>query len=105
MDTGLNERMIKFVRDLGKAIGLDLEVIVESLTDGTRIVIFGDGSEILLRRKAAALDALQHVVNAAFRHEHPDRHIVVDCLDYRNCLLYTSPSPRDGLLSRMPSSA
>ena len=23
----------------------------------------------------------------------------------KNCLLYTSPSPRDGLLSRMPSSA
>ena len=25
--------------------------------------------------------------------------------DYTDCLLYTSPSPRDGLLSRMPSSA
>ena len=25
--------------------------------------------------------------------------------DYNDCLLYTSPSPRDGLLSRMPSSA
>ena len=25
--------------------------------------------------------------------------------DPRSCLLYTSPSPRDGLLSRMPSSA
>ena len=24
---------------------------------------------------------------------------------YGDCLLYTSPSPRDGLLSRMPSSA
>ena len=24
---------------------------------------------------------------------------------YWDCLLYTSPSPRDGLLSRMPSSA
>ena len=24
---------------------------------------------------------------------------------YDTCLLYTSPSPRDGLLSRMPSSA
>ena len=24
---------------------------------------------------------------------------------YMTCLLYTSPSPRDGLLSRMPSSA
>ena len=29
-------------------------------------------------------------------------HIVEACF---NCLLYTSPSPRDGLLSRMPSSA
>ena len=26
-------------------------------------------------------------------------------LDVNGCLLYTSPSPRDGLLSRMPSSA
>ena len=25
--------------------------------------------------------------------------------EYNACLLYTSPSPRDGLLSRMPSSA
>ena len=25
--------------------------------------------------------------------------------NYNTCLLYTSPSPRDGLLSRMPSSA
>ena len=25
--------------------------------------------------------------------------------EYTPCLLYTSPSPRDGLLSRMPSSA
>ena len=26
-------------------------------------------------------------------------------IKFRCCLLYTSPSPRDGLLSRMPSSA
>ena len=26
-------------------------------------------------------------------------------INYAPCLLYTSPSPRDGLLSRMPSSA
>ena len=26
-------------------------------------------------------------------------------VQYRTCLLYTSPSPRDGLLARMPSSA
>ena len=27
------------------------------------------------------------------------------CIELYPCLLYTSPSPRDGLLSRMPSSA
>ena len=35
--------------------------------------------------------------------------VVLDGYDYErkydDCLLYTSPSPRDGLLSRMPSSA
>ena len=31
--------------------------------------------------------------------------VSVDYLLCRTCLLYTSPSPRDGLLSRMPSSA
>ena len=30
---------------------------------------------------------------------------VKEYLRYMGCLLYTSPSPRDGLLSRMPSSA
>ena len=32
-------------------------------------------------------------------------HLVTDCAEGGDCLLYTSPSPRDGLLSRMPSSA
>ena len=36
-----------------------------------------------------------------------DSHILIDygAADGGTCLLYTSPSPRDGLLSRMPSSA
>ena len=29
----------------------------------------------------------------------------VKCKDFKHCLLYTSPSPRDATLSRMPSSA
>ena len=32
-------------------------------------------------------------------------HLEIETTIYRYCLLYTSPSPRDGLLSRMPSSA
>ena len=35
-------------------------------------------------------------------HQHLKKAIM---LSFRICLLYTSPSPRDGLLSRMPSSA
>ena len=34
---------------------------------------------------------------------HPDQPCEVTLVE--SCLLYTSPSPRDGLLSRMPSSA
>ena len=32
-----------------------------------------------------------------------ENHAEINCLN--NCLLYTSPSPRDATLSRMPSSA
>ena len=31
--------------------------------------------------------------------------MILNILKSDDCLLYTSPSPRDGLLSRMPSSA
>ena len=33
------------------------------------------------------------------------RHVTTIYAEDEDCLLYTSPSPRDGLLSRMPSSA
>ena len=37
---------------------------------------------------------------------HPDRPKTKQYIEHLiDCLLYTSPSPRDGLLSRMPSSA
>ena len=75
--------MGEFVRDIGEALGLTLDVEVERIEDGTRVRLTGDGSEVFLQRKAAGLDALQHIVNAAFRREHADGHIVVDCLDYR----------------------
>ena len=36
---------------------------------------------------------------------YPQQVEIFDQVLYSACLLYTSPSPRDGLLSRMPSSA
>lgn len=83
MTEDLNSRMVEFVQSVTTAMGLAADVSIEPIDDGTRIVINGQDCEVLVRRKAAALDALQHVVNAAFRREHPGRHIVVDCLDYR----------------------
>ena len=43
-----------------------------------------------------------------FRHSFNNKHGEITMENVKivnNCLLYTSPSPRDGLLSRMPSSA
>jgi len=75
--------MIEFVQSVMTAMELEVEVSVEPVDDGTRIAITGNQCEALIRRKAEGLDALQHLVNAVFRREHPGRHIVVDCLDYR----------------------
>ena len=83
MDDALDTRMGEFVTEIGLALGLALEVEVERIEDGTRVRLAGDGAEALLQRRAAGLDALQHVVNAAFRREHAGGHVVVDCLDYR----------------------
>ena len=83
MSDALDTRMSEFVKEIGRALGLTLQVDVEEIEDGTRVRLAGEGSEVFLQRKAAGLDALQHVVNAAFRREHERGHIVVDCLDYR----------------------
>ena len=47
---------------------------------------------------SSSLEAFYYRV-AAMQSRYCDKHLSV------RCLLYTSPSPRDGLLSRMPSSA
>lgn len=83
MNDALDTRMSEFVEEIGTALGLALQVDVEAIEDGTRVRLAGEGSDVFLQRRAAGLDALQHVVNAAFRREHERGHIVVDCLDYR----------------------
>ena len=57
-------------------------------------------------------DRLRNVITVtAFLLENFDTNIIIKEVDSEPvfqkeaCLLYTSPSPRDGLLSRMPSSA
>ena len=49
-------------------------------------------------------EAAPGTINRLYVHEQRGIIKIVDTLN-GSCLLYTSPSPRDGLLSRMPSSA
>ena len=75
----------------------DLELITSLVDEGIRILDVGCGNGELLQSlkdkksvKGQGLELKQERVN--------------QCVS-RGCLLYTSPSPRDATLSRMPSSA
>ena len=80
----LDEKVTEFVRSITGAMGLTLDVTVEELPDNIRLNLSGEGADVLLRRKGEALDALQVVVNTAFRRDaRGDRHYVVDALGFR----------------------
>ena len=78
----------------------------EPMTEGTGIRKFKKGSpeakefmaKIRNMRKSKSMGEMR-TGGSVRGMEHPSRTRPM------NCLLYTSPSPRDGLLSRMPSSA
>jgi spoIIIJ-associated protein len=67
-----------------KAMGLTLQIDVEDTADSVRLQLSGDDADVLLRRRAETLDALQHIVNTGFRRQlKDDRTFVLDSLDYR----------------------
>ena len=79
-----NEKLIAFLKELTGALGLSLDIKVEERDDHTRLDLEGAGGEVLLRRKGEPLDAIQHIVNTAFkRGPQGEQHFVVDCLGYR----------------------
>ena len=80
----IDDKVIEFVLDVTGAMGLSLEVSVEETPDNIRLNLSGDDADVLLRRKGEALDALQVIVNTAFRRDaRGDRHFVVDALGFR----------------------
>jgi spoIIIJ-associated protein len=80
----LHDRVNAFVERTLTALGLPLEISISETPDSVRVDLSGDEGDVLLRRRAESLDALQHIVNTAFRRELDDaRSFVVDCLDYR----------------------
>jgi spoIIIJ-associated protein len=80
----LHERVREFTRQTVAAMGVPLDVTIVDAGDNIRVELSGEGGELLLRRRAEALDALQQIVNTAFRREQTDdRSFVVDSMDYR----------------------
>ncbi len=84
MTQTLQNEVRQFVADVVDAMGLEVEVVAERLDDGgMRVDIRGDDGYTLLHRKGEALDALQYIVNTAYRHEGDSQRIVVDCQGFR----------------------
>ena len=80
----LEDRVRQFLEQTLGAMGVPLDVAFVDESDNIRVELTGEGGDQLLRRRAEALDALQHIVNTAFRRElNDDRSFTVDCLDYR----------------------
>jgi spoIIIJ-associated protein len=80
----VHARVAAFMKDVLAAMGLPLAVQVNDTPDAIRIDLSGEGGEVLLRRKAEALDALQQIVNTGFRRDlDDDRSFVVDCMGFR----------------------
>jgi len=80
----LDERVITFLQDVTGAMGLSLDVATEETPDHVRLNLTGDDADVLLRRNGEPLDALQVIVNTAFRRdERGDRHYIVDALGFR----------------------
>ena len=84
MTSELDAKVIDFIRQVTGAMGLDLEVAIEETPDNIRLNLTGDGAEALLQRRGETLDALQVIVNTAFRRDaRGDRHYVVDAMGFR----------------------
>ena len=96
---------------------LDLELILRLLPSAVAVGMLGLVTSLSIARSLSArsqqlLDANQEVraqglsnmIGAFFSGSLSAGSFTRSGLSY-DCLLYTSPSPRDGLLSRMPSSA
>ena len=79
----VDQQVADFVGQVVKQMGLGLQARVETSADGTRIDLEGEGGETLLAHRGEGLQALQHVVDSAFRKQLGDKRLLVDCMGFR----------------------
>ena len=71
----------------------------------SRIEILDSAGQVLATDTSDSVFANDNSVHVTGLTDHDAIYIRISALDADDCLLYTSPSPRDATLSRMPSSA
>ena len=96
--------LVDRLRPVLESLGLDWEIVFvdDGSTDGTLAKLKALNAQDR-RLKAISLSrnfGKEIAIAAGLSYARGDAAVLMDA-----CLLYTSPSPRDGLLSRMPSSA
>ena len=77
------QQVADFVAQVVKQMGLALTAKTETTADGTRINLEGEGGDVLLARRGEGLQALQHIVDSAFRKQLGDRRLLIDCMNFR----------------------
>ena len=91
-------RAVLKINNLDKAIGAQLQAGLQAAIAWEAdlgLQVFAKGVQPIIVRDLTTAQELMHIESE----NDPTLQVV------KTCLLYTSPSPRDGLLSRMPSSA
>ena len=88
-------KIIAVDENLGiRRLKIDLTGLTENLQNGASVSVNGVCLTVVaIEKEHVRFDVIRETLNRSN----------LDAL--KTCLLYTSPSPRDGLLSRMPSSA
>ena len=94
----INERIPRDQEDSG-SIGIGAMIVFIAL-----ILVAAVASTIIIKT-AEELQQNAEQTSSDTRKEISGKINIIQALVNTSCLLYTSPSPRDGLLSRMPSSA
>ena len=98
--SGLSESDLHLIEMTSQNLGVDLEASIAASSGG--------------ERRRAALTKLIAGSHDIMLLDEPTNHLDVEAIEWletelkyssKSCLLYTSPSPRDATLSRMPSSA
>ena len=105
---------IAIVDEHGEMTWAELDAMVNRWINASRAsgIETGDTVSLLCGNRAENAAALLAAAHGGWRMVPVNWHWTAEELAYvledsgsKACLLYTSPSPRDGLLSRMPSSA